>query len=234
LLCIGHRGAAGLEPENTLRSIRRALELGADGIEFDVHCAGGEIVVIHDNRLDRTTNGKGLLRRHTLAQLRQLDAGHGERIPLLHELLDLINHRVLLNIELKGRGTALPVLHLLRHYCAARGWTPQNFILSSFNRAELDVLRGTEFPLGILFPRSPRMFRRAARALGAYSIHIARQHANVRLAKRIHAEGLKLFVFTVNDPAEMARMREIGVDGIFTDYPNECAVLKKSSNRTPI
>jgi glycerophosphoryl diester phosphodiesterase len=220
LLCIGHRGAAGLEPENTLRSIRRALDLGAEGIEIDVHCAANALVVIHDARLDRTTNGKGLLRDRSFTQIRQLDAGKGEGIPLLAEVLDLINRRAFLNIELKGRGTALPVLQQLRYFCSTRGWKPQDFILSSFHRPELKAVRGSEFPLGILFSRSPRLFRRAARALGAYSIHVPRQHATARLAARVHAEGLKLFVFTVNDPAQMRRMKQIGVDGIFTDFPN--------------
>ncbi len=112
MLCIGHRGAAGLEPENTLRSVRRALEVGADGIEIDVHCLDGELVVIHDHSLNRTTNGAGALRHHTLAEARQLDAGKGERIPFLREVLDLVDRRALVNIELKGARTAAPQVRI--------------------------------------------------------------------------------------------------------------------------
>lgn len=220
LLCIGHRGAAGHEPENTLRSVRRALEMGAGGIEIDVHCLEGELIVIHDSRLNRTTNGSGLLRRHTLAQVRNLDAGKGQRIPLLREVLDTVDRKALVNIELKGLRTAAPVLALLRDYVAHRGWSPSDFLISSFHRAELRQLRDSGFPIGILFARSARLFRPLARALGAWSIHVPLGRVTPGLVSRVHADGLKLFVFTVNDPADMDRMQQMGVDGIFTDYPD--------------
>ena len=220
MLCIGHRGAGGLEPENTLLSVRRALELGADGIEVDVHCLGDELIVIHDATLDRTTNGSGPLRRHTLAQVRSLDAGKGERIPLLHEVLDAVDRRVLVNIELKGPRTAVPVQALLQEYIARRGWTPEDFVVSSFRRGELRRLRDSQFPLGILFARSARLFRRPARGLRAWSIHVPFAHVTPRLVSRVHADGRKLFVFTVNDRADMERMQQMGVDGIFSDYPD--------------
>jgi glycerophosphoryl diester phosphodiesterase len=220
MLCIGHRGAAGLEPENTLRSVRRALELGADGIEIDVHCLEGELIVIHDSRLDRTTNGAGLLRRHTVPQVRSLDAGKGERIPLLREVLETVNRRALVNIELKGPRTAGPVLALLRDFVARGGWAPGDFLVSSFHRAELRQLRGSGFPIGILFARSARLFHRPARALGASSIHVPLAQVSPGLVSRVHDDGRKLFVFTVNDPADMERLKQMGVDGIFTDYPD--------------
>src|SRR5579884_3789243 len=90
-LCIGHRGARGHEPENTVRSVRRALELGADGIEIDVYFVDGELIVIHDPTLDRTTNGRGRIVRKTFAQLRSLDAGKGERIPTLREIFETVD-----------------------------------------------------------------------------------------------------------------------------------------------
>jgi len=220
MLCIGHRGAAGHEPENTLRSIRRALDLGAGGIEIDVHRLEGELIVIHDDRLNRTTNGSGLLRRHTLSQIRTLDAGKGERIPLLREVLDTVNRRVLVNIELKGLRTASPVLALLHEYTAHHGWAPADFLLSSFHRAELRDLRGSGFPIGILFPRSARLFRPVARALGASSIHVPLAHVTAGLVRRVHADGRRIFVFTVNARSEMERMHQLGVDAIFSDFPD--------------
>jgi len=222
LLCIGHRGAGGLEPENTLRSVRRALALGVDGIEIDVHLLDGELIVIHDSTLDRTTNGSGPLRRLSLAQLRSLDAGQGEPIPLLREVLDAVDRRALINIELKGRRTALPVVALLRHYIAHRGWSPAHFLISSFRRAELRQLRASGLPIGILFARSARLFRSLARSLDAVSIHVPLAHATPRLAARVHADGRKLFVYTVNRPADILRVQQMGVDAIFTDYPNLC------------
>jgi glycerophosphoryl diester phosphodiesterase len=220
VLCIGHRGAGGHEPENTLRSVRRALDMGADGIEIDVHCLDGALIVIHDATLNRTTDGSGPLRRRTLAQVRGLDAGKGERIPLLHEVLDAVDRRALVNIELKGPRTAAPVQALLRQYIARRGWSPKDFLISSFRRAELRQLRGSGLPIGILFVRSPRRFRPLARELDAWSVHVPLQRVAPRLVSRVHADGRKLFVFTVNDRADMERLQQWGVDGIFSDYPD--------------
>ncbi len=194
--------------------------MGAGGIEIDVHSLDGELVVIHDNSLNRTTNGSGLLRRHTLAQVRSLDAGKGERIPLLREVLDTVDRRGLVNIELKGPRTAGPVLALVRDYIAARAWSPADFLISSFRRPELRALRGSGLPIGILFARSPRLFRRLARTLDAWSINVPRSHVTPGLVSRVHAQGLKLLVYTVNDGAAMDRMHQMGVDGIFTDYPD--------------
>jgi glycerophosphoryl diester phosphodiesterase len=220
VLWIGHRGASGLEPENTLRSVRRAIELGADGIEIDVHCLDGELLVIHDARLNRTTNGSGPIWRHTLEEIRALDAGKGEQIPLLGEVLDTVNRTAFVNIELKGRRTAAPVLALLREYTARKGWQPDDFLISSFHRKELRQCKGSGFPLGILCARSPRLFRRLALELDATSVNVALPHANRKLVLQVHAAGLKLFVFTVNEREDMARLEKIGVDGIFTNFPD--------------
>jgi len=220
LLCIGHRGAAGLEPENTLLSVRKALALGVKGIEIDVHWVHGELLVIHDDRLNRTTNGAGLLRHHSISHLRALDAGKGERIPFLREVLDAVDRRAVVNIELKGRHTARPVLDLLRHYTSDLGWSPRNFLISSFRRAELRQLRGSGFPIGILYAGSARLFRRFARELGATTINVPLQRVTPGMVKRVHADGRKLLVYTVNEAADMARMQHLGVDGIFTDFPD--------------
>lgn len=109
LLCIGHRGAKGHEPENTLRSIRKAIELGTPCIEIDVHHVDGHLVVFHDDRLERRTNGIGNLAEQSFEYLRSLDAGNGERIPTLQEVCETIGPGIGLNIELKGPGTATPV-----------------------------------------------------------------------------------------------------------------------------
>ena len=93
LFCFGHRGACGHEPENTVRSVRRALELGADGVEVDVYFVDGQLVVIHDDTLDRTTNGRGRVDKKSFAELRALDAGRGEKIPTLAEIFEAVNRR---------------------------------------------------------------------------------------------------------------------------------------------
>ena len=91
MIIIGHRGAMGYEPENTLRSFQKALDLGVDMIEFDVHlCKSGELVVFHDEKVNRTTNGQGYIAQKSLEKLKELDAGQGEKIPTLEEVLDLV------------------------------------------------------------------------------------------------------------------------------------------------
>ncbi len=199
--------------------MRRALEMGADGVEIDVHLLEGELIVIHDAKLNRTTNGRGPWRRRTLAHVRGLDAGKGERIPLLGEVLDAVDGRALVNIELKGAGTAAPVAALLRERML-RGWPAQRFIVSSFRRRELAQLRGTGLLIGVLFARSARAFRPLAHSFGAWSIHVPLSQVSPRLVSRVHADGRKIFVYTVNEPADMERMAAMGVDAIFSDYPD--------------
>ena len=143
LLCIGHRGAMGHAPENTLRSIRKALELGAPCVEVDVYWVDGRLVVFHDDRLERTTNGVGYLNAQTFEQLRALDAGDGERIPTLEEVCELIDARACPNIELKGPGTAEPGARLPGTPTGAR-WGPNILLSSSFTHPELRAMRARQ------------------------------------------------------------------------------------------
>ncbi len=114
---IGHRGAMGYAPENTLKSFKKALELNINCVELDVHaCKSGELAVIHDDEVDRTTNGKGYIAEKDLNEVKILDAGEGEKIPLLSEVLDLIDKRIKINIELKAEGTAKPVYEMIEDY----------------------------------------------------------------------------------------------------------------------
>lgn len=215
-LVIGHRGAAGLEPENTLRSFARALELGVDAIELDVYALEGRIVVIHDDTLERTTSGRGRVDATPLAALRTLDAGKGERIPFLEEVLDLLAGRVAVNVELKGRGTARPVAGLV----ARRSET--QFVVSSFDHRELAAFRSTtrSVPVAPLFDRNhPRMFD-IADELGAWSVNVSRRIASPALIDAARSRGYGVLVYTVNDPAEAARLAQSGAKGVFTDYPD--------------
>mgnify|MGYP000511847871 CR=1 FL=1 len=113
LLCIGHRGAMGHAPENTLASIQKALELGTPCMEIDVYYVDGQLVVFHDHRLERTTNGSGFLVDQKFSDLRTLDAGNGEKIPTLQEVFETIHLKPALNIELKGTETTRPVLEFI-------------------------------------------------------------------------------------------------------------------------
>lgn len=223
MLRIGHRGAGGYEPENTLRSFNRALQLGVDMIELDVHvCQSGEIVVIHDDRVDRTTNGTGYVADTTLDQLRILDAGRGEKIPTLREVLEMVNRKSQVNIELKGTGTAKPVFQLLEKYVTESGWIYSDFLISSFNHDELQEFGrlGKEFNLGVLGTGADAGFIEFAEEIGAYSINVYLRFITSELVDIARRKSIKVFVWTVDDIAEIERIRSMGVDGIFSNYPD--------------
>lgn len=219
-LCIGHRGAAGHEPENTLRSVRRAIEMGAHGIEIDVRLVHGELLVMHDAKLDRTTNGRGLLVRKPLTVLRSLDAGKGERIPTLREVIETIDRRAFLNIELKGRGTAKPVSEMIHQFVQERGWRYEDFLVSSFMRAELRAVRDPQIPIGLLLTRPTRLYALSARRVRACAVNPAVRFVTAKFVQDAHRRGLRVFPYTANSPAEIQRLKKLGVDGAFTDFPD--------------
>ncbi|HRN78616.1 MAG TPA: glycerophosphodiester phosphodiesterase family protein [Candidatus Dependentiae bacterium] len=223
LLVIGHRGAAGYQPENTLASFEYAIQLGVDMIELDVHvCASGEVVVIHDQEVDRTTNGTGLVQDMTLYALQQLNAGNDEHIPTLQEVLDMVNRRVKVNIELKGKGTVEKVAAIIQDYVSNKGWQYDDFLISSFDH--LDVGRFNiicpQVPIGPLF--YTLKFADCNRAIARLSADIVIIQANevhAQLVNYIHACGKKIYVFT-NEENQIVYQKLLGVDAIFSDYPD--------------
>ena len=136
-LKIGHRGAMGYVVENTLESIQKALDFGVHGIEIDVHlCASGELVVFHDFTLERISNGIGEISKNTLSELKQLKIGNKFQIPTLEEVLNLINKKCLLNIELKGQHTAFETCRIIEKYVKNNTWNHSDFLVSSFETKE--------------------------------------------------------------------------------------------------
>ncbi|MFD0863540.1 glycerophosphodiester phosphodiesterase [Sungkyunkwania multivorans] len=221
-LNIGHRGARGHVAENTVASVKKAMELGVDGVEIDVFkCASGEIVVIHDTTLDRTTNGTGYVMDHTYFQLKQLKVEGEYTIPLLQDVLKALDKKVKLNVELKGPGTADRVAFILNYYIEKQGWNPKDFIVSSFDWDELRSFYqlNKEIPIGILTEDDPLDAIDVAKELNAFSIHPNHRFLTKGNVKAIQSEGYKIYTWTVNDPADIQRMRALGVEAIITDYP---------------
>ncbi len=217
-----HRGAGGHEPENTLRAIGRALDFGAKWVEVDVYAVEGELVVIHDRRLERTTNGTGRVMGRSLAYLRSLDAGKGERIPFLREVCELIEGRAGINVELKGPATAALLAAYLASLCRRRSWFRDRLVVSSFDRGELKRFHelARNVPVGLLVDGPLFRWNVFAASSGAVSVHVNRRFIDAAFVRKAHSRGLKVFVFTVNRPAEAKGLRAIGVDGIFTDFPD--------------
>lgn len=206
MLVIGHRGMAA-QPENTLVSFKEALK-HADMIELDVRrCKTGELVVIHDDSVDRTTNGKGKVHQLTLSEIRELAVGK-EKVPLLDEVLEL---ECPINIEIKGVGIVKDIA-TLQH---------QELHVSSFNRNELMELRrlNQDISIGCLFNALGIGMISFARKIQAQAIHPHVRFVSRKMVRQAHDAGLKVYVYTVNTVKGMERMRSLGVDGIFTDYP---------------
>jgi glycerophosphoryl diester phosphodiesterase len=221
MLCIGHRGAMGYEPENTLRSISLALSLNADWIEVDVYNIENNLIVLHDRDLSRTTNGTGYIEEHSLTDLRLLDAGQGEQIPLLEEVCDRIDRKSGLNIELKGFNTAKLVVELIHKYLD-RGWQYRDFLVSSFNHYELQTVRQVcpEIPLGLLIYGIPLNYLEIAEVLKVKTINFSLDFVNKNLVKNCHDRGFQVFVYTVNKLEDINYMKQLKVDGVFTNYPD--------------
>lgn len=219
---IAHRGASGLAPENTLKAIRLALALGAGAIEIDVQLADGELWVFHDRRLERCTDGGGVLTAQSRAYLASLDAGEGEGIPTLWQVMEAIAGQAELHIELKGAQTADEVARLTRRAEAELGFAPTQWVVSSFHHPELARFAALrpDIRLGALTSTIPLTLAKFAAELGAWSLNCDVDFVDDSLVQDAHDRGLKVLVYTVDEPADQAMLAAIGVDGIFTNRPD--------------
>ncbi len=222
LLVIGHRGAMGHETENTLASVEKALELGVDMIEIDVFkIESGEIVVFHDERVERLTNGGGKIEEYNIFDLKKLILNGNHQIPQLQDVLKLIDGKVALNIELKGANTAQRVNFITDYYIKERGWTLDQFVISSFNWDELRKMRSLNdaIAIAVLTEKDPLKALPMAEELNAMAINPNFKMLNRENVTEIQQAGYKVYTWTVNEPDDIDRMKELGVDGIFTNYP---------------
>ena len=228
--CIGHRGARGYKPENTLASFEHAVQLGCPWVELDVQAVEGELAVIHDRRVDRTTNGSGLVSDMSWAGLRSLDASGGERIPTLDDVVQLIDRRCCINVELKGPQTAGLVNQALARYCEA-GWLVDEFLVSSFDHQELAQV-DEQYRRGLLFASLPDDWLQICADLKGWSVNVRVKDVSPALVRKAHQAGLKVLAYTANSRADIRRVMAAGVDGIFSDYPDRVPGIKKKFHKT--
>jgi glycerophosphoryl diester phosphodiesterase len=221
LICFAHRGASGYEPENTLRSFSRALDLGVTWIECDVRVVAGELVIFHDRTLSRLTGAPGKVSDLDLATLRTLKVKGTEPIPLLSELVELTRDKASLQLELKGEGTGEPTARYL-NTLLEQGWSSNSFLVSSFDHEELVACKriAPTIPIGILLYGYPINTLEIGRALGAYSVHLNLEMVTPKRISALHQAGYKVFVYTVNEISDIRAMRAVGVDGVFSDFPD--------------
>jgi len=216
MMIMGHRGAAALEPENTLLSISRAMEIGVDAVEIDVHLSkDNEAVVIHDATLDRTTNGSGPVRSHSLEQLKELDAGKGETIPTLQEVMDLIDKRVKLVIELKEEGVEEQVVRLIND----NDFVDNVYVISFWHRLVKRVKEMTErIKTGVLLVGCPVDTSVATQA-SADAFVMRYSFVDQPFVEMAHKEGLKVFVWNIDESDLVKPYADMGVDGIGSNDP---------------
>jgi glycerophosphoryl diester phosphodiesterase len=241
-LKIAHRGAAGTRPELTEVAFERAIELGADMIELDCQMTrDGAVVVIHDERLERTTNGSGRVRDHTLRELKALDAGRwfspafaGEELLTLEEAIAVLRGKVELNLEIKGEDgpgrleiQCVGIVRSLRFF--------EQTVFSSFEPSRMRRVRdlAEDARIGVLMDDGARWDDAIALAadLGAEALHPARSLVDAAAVARAHERGLEVRVWPVNRPADMEALAAMGVDGIFTDFPER--LLGSASRSAP-
>ena len=216
MMIMGHRGAAALEPENTLLSIHRAIEIGVDAVEIDVHLnKDKEIVVIHDSTVDRTTNGTGPISSYTIDEMKKLDAGKGETIPTLQEVIDLTDNKVRLVIELKEEGTEQKVVGLIN-----KNNLEDNVYVISFWHSLVKTVRdiNNRIKTGVLLVGCPVDACIATQA-SASALVMKYTFLNRRFVEIAHKEGLKVFIWNIDDRHLLKRYVDMGVDGIGSNDP---------------
>jgi glycerophosphoryl diester phosphodiesterase len=241
VLVIGHRGFSAAAPENTQASFKKAMEVGADMIELDVHLSrDGQVVVIHDDTLNRTTNGKGRVANYTLNELKELNAGSwfgsqffGEKIPTLKEVLELTRGQILLCIELKGGDLGQYSLKDLADWSlqeVEKAGMLSQVLFASFDLSAIERIRekNPRIPVALIYSKSwssPRAVtgERPIPVLSCRDTVLTQTNA-----AKARLEGMKILVWTVNREKRMERFLNMGVDGIITNYPDRLMkILKK-------
>ncbi len=216
MIIMGHRGAAALEPENTLVSISRAIDIGVDAVEIDVRLSkDNEIVVIHDSTVDRTTNGTGSVNSLALNEIKKLDAGKGEKIPTLQEVMRLIDHRVTLVIELKEEGTEERVVQLIR----GNNLVDNVYVISFWHglvKTVKEIDRGIK--TGVLLVGCPVDTSIATQA-SADALFMKYTFLDSALVRTAHKQGLKVFIWNIDRADLLKSFADMDVDGIGSNDP---------------
>jgi len=240
---IAHRGFSGQAPENTLVAIRQAIEVGADMVEIDVTVtADGHVILLHDETLDRTTDGQGSPTSMTLDEIRELDAGSwfapeyaGEGIPTLTEALETVKDRILINVEIKSEAVehgvvpkvaALIVEHEMLDQVVVSSFSPEALRLMKIT--DPAVITATLFNKELHTDRDPLEI---IQEVGSRGFNISGKRLTAAMVERCHRHGIPVAVYTVNEPDEIRRLIELGVNAVFTDHPDlMIEVLAKGPN----
>jgi glycerophosphoryl diester phosphodiesterase len=227
MLIFAHRGASADAPENTLLAIDKALTQQADGIEIDVYQLGNDLVVIHDRWVSRTTNGNRLLSDYTLEKLQTLDAGQGQFVPTLWQVLQRVQGQCLMNIEIKGVHDVSLVNECINKAVNQLNFKPEQFIVSSFNHHLLLAFKSIapSIKIGALTASNALDHAKFAEELQAYSVNADISFVDQAFVIDAHKRGLKMFVFTVDEPEDLLRLQAWGIDGVYSNGPAKAKLV---------
>lgn len=217
MLKIGHRGAKGYVAENTLASFAKAIELKVDAVELDVHVSSdGEIMVIHDETLNRTTTKTGFVSDFSASELKKLG------IPTLEQVLLFLNRRCVINIEIKEATATPKVLQLIEKWVTEQHWKYNQFQISSFNWEALSMVSkiNSKIAIGVLAEASIEKALAFAIQIKAHSINPYFKLLNSENVNLIHSNGFKIYTWTVNTPEDLIFVKSLIVDGIISDFPD--------------
>lgn len=209
---IAHRGASYFEPENTLRSIKRAIEMNADYVEVDVRMSKDkELIIMHDADISRTTNGTGLVKDKTLLELKEYDAGNGEKIPTLDEVLEIVKNKIKLVVEIKESGTKEKIVEKI-----IANKLKDTIITSFYHKAVKNVM-DSDINAGIIFVGQPVNVGQMASAANANIIFPSYRYMDEELVKDAKKYGLSVYPWTIDDPEIFEKFVRMNVDGIVTN-----------------
>jgi len=226
VIVVGHRGAMGHALENTVESVQKAIELNVDGIEIDVFKSKtGELVVYHDPFLTRLSNSNAFIEEISLDSIKKVKLVGGLSIPTLNEVIDIIPENIFLNIELKGKNTALETNKIIIEHISKFNLPPSKFIISSFRWDELIKFRNAnqDVPIAILVDSLYKIDDaiKLARKINALSLNPNNKFLTKQIVKKIKSNNIQVHPYTINDPINIKRMKSMGVDAIITDYPEK-------------
>lgn len=245
-LIIAHRGASGLAPENTLAAFTKAIEIGVDRIEMDLRqTIDGEVVVLHDKTINRTTNGWGSIRKISLKKAKRYSAGSwfyhdfsSERIPTFREVLELVDGKTTLLLEIKDgspyhHGIERNIIRLLNEYDAHDWCIVQSFndrILNNFRalpdlHSDIQKLFSAFIPVAPFYGGSRFSYKRLRNYEFAQEVNISYKYVNPLVVRKVHEMKKKVNVWTVNQPENLVKYMKMGVDGIITDYPDRLKAI---------
>lgn len=217
-MIVGHRGAAGYEPENTLLSFKKAIDIGVDWIEFDLHrSADGHLVVIHDPTVDRTTNGQGKVSEMTLDELKRLDAGKGQQIPTFQEVIDLARGRVKMIPEIKQEGIEMELLDVID-----RNGVVNDCMVSSFITHAIRLCKKFHPTLqtAAIFSHLPIDLQAMSLDVMADALFLRKDIVSQALVEECHKNGFTVNIWNEDKPEEIRKYAEMGPDFMSSNYPD--------------